>query len=174
MNENIRFKATTCYDEEAYNVLTYLMIHKLRKWPRIMLIIVGLLTALGSGVLMLYTGTLSAFGMLLMMLGSAMCFFGVLAQRFAVKIMMAGSKKGETPQNTYLLMENCLRVQSGEIQKDYAYSSLRRVLEMSGYLFLFTDDGQLYLLALKDVKDSVKEFRAFLEERITQARQAKG
>ena len=160
MNENIRFKATTCYDEEAYNVLTYLMIHKLRKWPRIMLIIVGLLTALGSGVLMLYTGTLSAFG--------------VLAQRFAVKIMMAGSKKGETPQNTYLLMENCLRVQSGEIQKDYAYGSLRRVLEMSGYLFLFTDDGQLYLLALKDVKGSVKEFRAFLEERITQARQAKG
>ena len=174
MNENIRFKAATRYDEEAYNALAYLMIHKLRKSPRVMLIIVGMLTALGSGVLMLCTGQLSALGILMLVLGSAMCFFGVLAQRFAVKIMMAGGKKGETPENTYLFMDSCLRVQSGEKQKDYGYGSLRRVLEMSGYLFLFTDDGQLYLLGLKDVKGRMKDFRAFLEERITQARQAKG
>ena len=174
MDESILFRATTRYDEEAYNALAYLMIHKLRKWPRIMLIIVGLLTALGLGVLMLYTGTLSAFGILMMVLGSAMCFFGVLAQRFAVKIMMAGTPKGEMPENIYLLMDSCLRVQSGAAQKDYGYSSLHRVLEMSGYLFLFMDDGRLYLLGLRDVKGSVNTFRAFLEERITQARQAKG
>ena len=174
MDETIRFKAATRYDEEAYNALAYLMIHKLRKWPRIMLIVVGMLTALGSGVLMLYTGNLSALGILMMVLGSAMCFFGVLAQRFVVKIMMAGSKKDEAPRNTYLLMDSCLRIQSGDAQKDYPYGSLRRVLEMSGYLFLFMDDGQLYLLGLKDVKGSRKDFRAFLEGHITEARQAKG
>lgn len=174
MEENIRYRAVTRYDEEAYNALAYLMIRKLRRWPRIALIAVGLITALGSALLMLYTGSLSPLGVLLMLLGSAMCFFGVLAQRFVVKMLTAGRKNGEAPQNSYLLMDGCMRVQSGEEQKDYPYASFRRVLEMSGYLFLFADDGQLYLLGLKDVKGSVKDFRAFLEARITEARQAKG
>lgn len=174
MEENIRYRAVTRYDEEAYNALAYLMIRRLRRWPRIALIAVGMITALGSAVLMLCVGNLSPLGILLMLLGSAMCFFGVLAQRFVVKMMMAGSKKGEEPQNAYLLMDGCLRVQSGEAKKDYPYASVRRVLEMSGYLFLFMDDGQLYLLGLKDVKGRVKDFRAFLETRITEARQAKG
>lgn len=174
MEERIRFRATTRYDEEAYNALAYLMIRKLRKWPRILLLVTGLVTAFGSAVLMLYQGSISPLGLLLMMLGSLMTFFSVLAQRFCVKMMMASAKKGQTPKNTYLFAGEALCIENGEQRKRYSYASMRRVLEMSGYLFFFMDDGQLYLMALKDVKGNLKDFRTYLETRINEARQAKG
>lgn len=174
MEESIRFRASTRYDEEAYNALAYLMIRKLRKWPRILLMVVGLVTSFGSALLMLYQGSVTPLGLLLMMLGSMMTLFAVLAQRFCVKMMMASNKKGQIPQNNYLFGDDTLWVESSDRRKKYRYQSIRRVLEMSGYLFFFMEDGQLYLLALKDVKGSLKEFRSWLEERITQARCTKG
>lgn len=174
MEESIRFRASTRYDEDAYNALAYLMIRKLRKWPRLLLMVVGLATSFGSALLMLFQGSITPMGLLLMMLGSLMTLFAVLAQRFCVKMMMASNQKGQLPQNSYLFGDDTLCVKSGERRKEYRYQSIRRVLEMSGYLFFFMEDGQLYLLALKDVKGSLKEFRSWLEDRITQARSTKG
>lgn len=174
MEESIRFRATTRYDEKAYNALAYLMIRKLRKWPRIMLIVIGLVTSFGSAVLMLYQGKITPLGILMMMLGSMMTLFAVLAQHFCVKMMMAANKKGQTPKNTYLFCDEAMSVDNGDEPKRYPYTALRRVLEMSGYLFFFMEDGQVYLLELKSVKGSLKDFRAYLEERITQARSTKG
>lgn len=173
MTENACFRAVTRYDETACSALAYLMIHKLRKTPRIMLIIVGMLTAFGSAALMLYGGSITPLGLLMMMLGSMLCIFGVLAQRFAVKMMTANHKKNGIPENTYLFYEDRLRIQAKDQHRDYRYADLTRVLEMSGYLFLFTRDQQLYLLGLKDVKGGQKKFRAFLEDHIMQARAGK-
>lgn len=174
MEESFRFRASTRYDEDAYNALAYLMIRKVRKWPRILLMVVGLATSFGSALLMLFQGRVTPLGLLLMLLGSLMTLFAVLAQRFCVKMMMASNPKGQLPQNNYLFGEDTLCVESGNRRKKYRYQSIRRVLEMSGYLFFFMEDGQLYLLALKDVKGSLKEFRSWLEDRITQARSTKG
>lgn len=173
MTENACFRAVTRYDENACNALAYLMIHRLRKVPRIMLIVAGMLTAFGSAALMLYIGNITPLGLLMMMLGSMLSIFGVLAQRFAVKMMTAQYKKNGVPENTYLFYEDHLRIQAAAQYRDYRYDDLLRVLEMSGYLFLFTRDHQLYLLGLKDVKGSQRKFRAFLEDRITQARAGK-
>jgi len=168
------YRASTEYDEKAYHALAYLMIHRLRKWPRIMLIATGMATTVVSAVIMLYTGRLSILGMALVFFGSLMSVFGIFARHFCVKMMMASGRKGETPKNTYLFFQEHLRIQNAEAHKDYAYGDIRRVVEMSGYFFLFMADGQLYLLKLEDVKGSLKNFRAFLEERLSQSRQAKG
>lgn len=172
--EIIRFSGTTKYTEEAYNVLAYLMICKLRKWPRMLVILTGCVSVIGSAAMMILQGQASAMGLIVLLIGNILCMFGFFAQRFCVKMMMAGNKKGHVPQNEYLFMDDVMRVRSGEAQKDYSYGYIRRVLEMSGYLFLFTGDGQLYLLSMAGMKGNLKAFRAFLEERITQSRAAKG
>lgn len=174
MEEKICFRAVSRYDEAAYNALAYLMIRKLRKWPRILLIAVGMITAAGSAVLMLVQGNITPLGILLMMLGSMMSFFGVLAQPMVVKMLMAGQKKNGIPENTYLFAEEKLIICAAQAQKEYPYSAIGRVLEMSGYLFFFMNDGQMYLMGLKDVKGSLKDFRAGLERFISQARAVKG
>ena len=171
---NFCYQATTEYGEEACNALAYLMIRRLRKWPRWMLVVTGLVTVVASAGMMIFNGQVSAIGMIFLLLGNVMCMFGLLAQRFCVKMLMASHKKNGIPKNTYLFFPDKLRIQNETAHKDYDYGDLRRVLEMSGYLFLFMTDNQMYLLGLKDVKGSLKQFRSFLEEKITQSRQAKG
>ena len=167
-------RAVTKYDEKAYRALAALMIGRLRKWPRILLIAVGMLTTLGSAVIMLYTGQISLMGLTLLFCGSLMCIFGVFAQFFCVKMLLSSQKKGEPPVNTYLFLEDRLRVENEQTHQDYPYGDISRVLEMAGYLFLFTANGQIYLLGLEDVKGSLKEFREFFERKLTQSRKAKG
>ena len=169
-NELVRFRGTTRYTEEAYNALAYLMIRKLRKWPRLLVILTGFVSVAGAAAMMILQKQISVVGIIVLLVGNILCMFGFFAQRFCVKMMMAGNKKGVVPQNDYLFMDDCMRVMSGENHKDYSYGYIRRVLEMSGYLFMFTSDGQLYLLSLKGMKGSLKDFRAFLEERISQSR----
>ena len=173
-NKQVRFQGTTQYNEEAYRALAYLMIRKLRKWPRLMVIATGLVSIAGATAMMILERQITAIGLIVLLVGNMMCMFGFFAQHFCVKMMMAGNKKGRVPQNEYIFTDEGLRVQSGEAQKDYSYGYIRRVLEMSGYLFLFMGDGQMYLLSLKGMKGSQKAFRSFLEERITQSRAAKG
>ena len=167
-------KATTEYNEEAYNALAFLMMRRLRKLPRILLIVSGLITVALSAVVMIRSGAVSALGIILLLVGNIAAIFGLFAQRFCVKMMMASNKKGETPQNTYLFSEDKFSVHTPDIVKEYGYGDILRVLEMSGYLFLFMADNLMYMIALKDVKGSQKIFRDFLEEKITQSRKAKG
>lgn len=168
------YQATTEYGEEACRALAYLMIRRLRKWPRWMLVITGIITVIGSAAIMLLNGQVSAVGLIFLLLGNVMCMFGLLAERFCVRMLMASHRKNGIPQNTYLFFQQKLRIQNEAAHRDYAYGDFSRVLEMSGYLFLFMADGQMYLLKLKDVKGNLKAFRAFLEEKLTQSRNAKG
>lgn len=167
-------RAITEYNEKAYHALAYLMIHRLRKWPRILLIITGMVTTLASAFMMLYAGTLSMLGLTLVICGSLMCVFGVFARFFCVKMMVASQKKEKPPANTYLFFEDRLRIQNEQTHQDYPYGEIPRVLEMSGYLFLFTADGRMYLLGLEDVKGNLRDFRSFLEEKLTESRKVKG
>lgn len=50
------YQVETVYDEEAYSALAYLMIRKLRRWPRILLLITGFFSIVGAALLMIYEG----------------------------------------------------------------------------------------------------------------------
>lgn len=174
-NENgIRFSGVTYYTDEAYNALAYLMIRKLRRWPRLLVILTGLASIAGAVAVMIMKNEVSLPGMLVLLAGNTLCMFGLLAQRFCVRMMMAANKKGDVPQMAYRFTDDALMILTGETPRAYAYASVSRVLEMSGYLFFFMDDGQLYLLRLSDIQGGEKAFRAFLETHIAQARATKG
>ena len=161
---------TTLYDEAAYTALVNLMMNKLRRWPRIVLLATGLVSAVGSGMMMLAYGQASPALFGVMMLGSMMCMLGFLAPRFAVRMMMAGNRKGETPQNTYLFSDAGITVRTKDNQREYTYDYVSRMLEMSGYLFMFMKDGQVFLLKQTDVKSGYRRLHDDLERRLTAAR----
>lgn len=169
-----RYEATTVYDEEAYNALAYLMIHRLRKWPRFLLLVTGFVSVIGSAAMMIAQGRVTAIGAIVLLVGNLMCMFGFLAQRFAVRLMMASSKKGTMPRNDYSFTDESLWIRSGEQEREYSYAYIQRVMEMSGYLFLFLKDGQVYLLRKKGVKGDQKAFMRFLEEKLQESRSTKG
>ena len=88
-------------------------------------------------------------------------------------MMVASNKKGEAPVNAYAFSDEGLRVRSGETEKEYSYGFIRRILEMSGYLFFFMRDGQTYLLRAADAAN-YPAFREYLNERVLTARGARG
>lgn len=164
------FTVTTVYDQAAYIALVNLMMNKLRRWPRMIILATGFVSVVGSGMLMLTQGSVSAGPFLVMMLGSMMCMLGFFAPRFAVRMMMASNKKGPAPENTYLFSRDGMRIQNGATQKDYTYAFMNRLLEMSGYLFLFMKDGQVYMLRQTDVKGGYSRLHQYLEECLTAER----
>ena len=174
MNGEILHEAKTVYDQEAYNALAGLMIRKLRKWPRLVLIFTGFVSVAGAAAIMIAQGLVSAVGAIVLLTGNLLCMFGLYAQRFAVRMMMASSGKGDPPVNRYLFGPDGMRVCAGGGERDYPYAAIHRVLEMSGFLFFFCSDGQVYMMRCTDVRGSAGAFRRFLEERLTQSRAGKG
>ena len=113
MNGEILHEAKTVYDQEAYNALAGLMIRKLRKWPRLVLIFTGFVSVAGAAAIMIAQGRVSAVGAIVLLTGNLLCMFGLYAQRFAVRMMMASSGKGDPPVNRYLFGSDGMRVCAG-------------------------------------------------------------
>ena len=97
MNGEILHEAKTVYDQEAYSALASLMICKLRKWPRLVLIFTGFVSVAGAAAIMIAQGRVSAVGVIVLLTGNLLCMFGLYARRFAVRMMMASSGKGDPP-----------------------------------------------------------------------------
>ncbi len=161
-----RYEAATTYDEAAYAALAYLMIRRLRRAPRLILIVLGLATVVGAAVMMLLEGRVSALWLVLLAMGNVVCMVGLLAEKFAVRMMCAANKKG-APEVRYVFREDGMTVATPEETHAYAYGEVVRVLDMSGYLFFFCRDGQVYMLRQAEMKGHLKAFRAFLEEKLT-------
>lgn len=165
-----RYEIKTRYDEAAYAALVHLMMKKLRRWPRLVILASGFVSVAGSAAVM-FTQGVSLTGAIFLIAGNLMCMFGLFAPRIAVRMMIASNKKGEAPVNVYVFSDEGMCVRSSETEKEYSYGFIRRILEMSGYLFFFMQDGQTYLLRAADAANYAA-FREYLNERVLAARAA--
>lgn len=165
MNAEPIFTAETRYDEAAYGALVGLMM-RLRRWPRRVVLLTGLLSVALSGYAMLKAGEVSAIALLFLFLGNLFAALGILAPRFVVRLLMAGNPKGEIPRNQYAFHEDCLIAVTRAGTRRYGYGELRRVVERGGYLFFFCGDGQAYLLRREDVRGGYAALRDFINARL--------
>lgn len=163
------YQAVTTYDEQAYAMLVHLMSRKLRRWPRYMILGTGLATVLLPAMYMVLQSSVEALPFLAMMFGSLLFTFGLFLDKFTVKMLMAAGGK-EPPVNTYRFYADEMVIISGEREQRYSYGYLQRLIEMSGFLFLFAKDGQAYLLRQSDVRGGYAGLKALLEEKVGAAR----
>ncbi len=165
------YTCKTVYDEAAYTALVHLMMKKLRRWPRRVILLTGFVSMTGAAAMMFMQGV-SLIGAVFLIAGNLMCMFGLFAPRIAVRMMMASNKKSKTPVNEYAFCEDEVRIRTEQMQKTYSYGFFCRILEMSGYLFFFMQDEQIYVLRTADVPD-YSAFRAFLNAHVLAARERK-
>ena len=163
MSESARYQAKTRYDKEACDALAFLMMNRLRKWPRIILLVTGLLSIVGAAWYMLQAGEVTVLPILLLLAGNFMSVFGLFARQFAAKMLL--NSVGKDAENTYVFTDEqfLIRGAKGD-ERAYGYDFIRRVIRMSGYLFFFMRDGQTYLLKEANVPGG--GFQAFLDERL--------
>ena len=164
MNNTIH--ASTTYDEKICESLVYLMLRKLRKWPRYALLLLGLLTAVGAGWVMLAAGQVSPLPFLVMILGSMLCTVALFLCQLATKMLIASYGK-HFPTFRYAFTPEELRITCGSREQAYSYAYVLRLLEMSGLLFMFMRDGQVYILRQSDVQGGYKALKAHLEAYVT-------
>jgi len=156
---------STTYDAQICDSLVYLMLYKLRKWPRYMLMGLGLATAVIAGMIMLTEGKVSALPFLVMILGSMLCTAAIFLRQLATKMLVASYGK-HFPTFQYTFAEDEIVVSVGDRERKYSYAYILRLLEMSGLLFIFMKDGQVYILRQKDVKGGYGKLKAMLEENV--------
>ncbi len=160
---------STTYDEQICASLVYLMLYKLRRWPRYMLMALGLATAVLAGMIMLSDGQISALPFLVMILGSMLCTAAIFLKQLATKMLVASYGK-HFPTVEYTFSSEEIAITMGERVQKYSYAYVLRLLEMSGLLFMFTRDGQVYILRQKDVAGGYPRLKAFLDENMPKQR----
>lgn len=156
---------STTYDAQSCDSLVYLMLYKLRKWPRYMLMCLGLATAVIAGMIMLTEGRVSALPFLVMILGSMLCTAALFLRRLATKMLIASYGK-QFPTFCYTFAEDEIIVSVGDREHKYSYAYILRLLEMSGLLFMFMKDGQMYILRKKDVRGGYDSLKKLLEAKM--------
>lgn len=172
MNESVIYCKTT-YDEDACRAIVHLMLGKLRRWPRFVLIALGLLTATGMGMLMIMQGRVSAPAFLMMILGSMLCTVGFFLEETSSRMLMASYGKAY-PQFEYEFSEAEIRIVYADRDVRYSYAYVLRLLEMSGYLFIFMKDGQVYILRQSDVRVGYEQLRMLLNAKCKYTAARKG
>ena len=165
---NTTIHAQTTYDEQICSSLVYLMLHKLRRWPRYILLARGFATVIISGLIMLTEGAVSALPFLVMIFGSLLCTAAFFLRQLATKLLTASYGKNY-PTISYTFAPEEIHIVNEDRDHDYSYGYILRLLEMSGLLFMFMRDGQVYILRQKDVQGGYDQLKAVLEERIRNA-----
>lgn len=140
------YQADTVYDEAAYTVLVHVMMKHIRRLPRFLVLVTGLISVVYSGYVIISTGQVAGFSLLFLLLGNLFMVFGLFAKQFAVRLMVAGNKKGQPPQNRYAFYEDRIQITTMDGEREYTYPYLRCVLDAQGYFILFFKDGQVFLL----------------------------
>ncbi len=156
---------STTYDEQICSSLVYLMLYKLRKWSRYMLMALGLATAVIAGMIMLAEGKVSALPFLVMVLGSMLCTAAIFLKQLATRMLLASYGK-QFPTFNYTFAGDEITVAVGDREQKYSYAYVLRLLEMSGLLFMFMKDGQVYILRQKDVTVGYARLKGMLEEKV--------
>ncbi len=163
--KDIVIHATTTYDEQVCNSLVYLMLYKLRKWPRYAIISLGLVTAVAAAMIMLTEGNVSALPFLVMVLGSMLCMVGIYLKPIASKMLLASYGK-KRPRFCYEFCTDEIHINYADNTRTYSYGFVLRLLEMSGMLFMFMKDGQVFILKHTDVKEGYQKLKTLLENQI--------
>lgn len=162
---NAEIHVSTTYDEQICESLVYLMLYRLRRWPRFMLIALGLITAVLAGMMMLTEGRVSALPFLVMILGSLLCTAGIFLRQLATKMLIA-SYGAQFPTFRYTFAAEEITIASQDRERRYSYGYVLRLLEMAGLLFMFMRDGQVYILRQSDVTLGYAKLKTALEERV--------
>lgn len=162
------FYAVTTYDEQVCAALAYLMLNKLRRWPRMAILSTGIVTAVAAGMIMLTEGRVSALPFLIMILGSMLCMVGFNLRLVTTKLLVA-QYGSHWPEFHYVFSQDEILVKHGEQKKQYTYGYVMRLLEMSGFLFMFMKDGQVYILRQADVKEGYSQLKELLENKVRKA-----
>lgn len=162
-------QAQTTYNERICESLVYLMLCKLRRWPRYILIATGMLTAVASGMLMVRDGRVSALPFLMMLLGSLLCTAGLFLRQLASRLLIA-SYGSHFPTFHYTFTADEVQIRCGEQEHAYSYAFILRLLEMSGLLFMFMRDGQVYILRQEDVHGGYAALKTHLDANVVRQR----
>lgn len=163
MNE---IRVSTTYDEQVCRSLVYLMLCRLRKWPRYALLTLGLGTAVLAGMIMLSEGHVSALPFLVMIIGSMLCTVALCLPQIASRMLIASYGKS-FPTFEYTFGGEEITVRTGEREQHYSYGYVLRLLEMSGLLFMFMRDGQMYILRQSDAGNRYGELKNLFESRVS-------
>lgn len=164
MREKTIYVKTT-YDEQVCASLAYLMLNKLRKWPRYAILSFGMVTTVAAGMIMLTEGRVNALPFLVMIVGSMLCMVGFNLRTIVTKLLLA-QYGSNMPEFRYEFSPDEIRITHGEQEKQYSYDYILRLLEMSGLLFMFMKDGQVYILRQVDVKQGYSQLKQLLEHRV--------
>lgn len=163
-----RFSAATTYNEQAYRALVLVTMNHLRKWPRILLILTGIVSVLAPGIYMVMTGQVSFMPMLLVFTGNWVVFIGAFAPRIATRMLVANNRKGVPPVVQFTFYSNRFQVENQDKLREYTYQDVQRVFETMGYLIFFFRDKQVDLLRQEDVEGgSAEDFRDFLNTKLS-------
>lgn len=126
-----------------------------------MLISMGLITSVAAGMFMVSSGSVHALPFLMMVLGSMLCMIGLYLKEVASRMLIA-SYNGVYPKFSYRFCEEDIRITYQDREVNYSYAYILRLLEMSGYLFMFMKDGQLYILRSDDVQLGYMKLKEWL------------
>lgn len=155
---------TTAYNEDACRALVHLMLGKLRRWPRYALILTGIVTSVAAGMLMVMQGSVSALPFLCMIVGSMLCTVGFYLETVACRMLVAVYHKGY-PSFEFSFSEEEIRIIYADHEIYYSYAYVYRLIEMSGYLFMFMHDGQMYMIRQSDVPGNYLRLKELLNQK---------
>lgn len=162
-----RFHASTTYDEPAYRALVQVTMKHLRRWPRRMLILSGILSVLLPGAYMISQAKTPFIALLTVFIGNWMVIVGIFAPAIATRMLVASNRKGEAPVVRFAFGEGVVQVENRQKTRRYAYAEIQRVFEVMGYFVFFFKDKQVDLLKQQALTGgSLQEFRSFLNARL--------
>lgn len=164
--ENVIFEAQTPYDDAANRALIQLMLRKLRRWPRLLVLSLGILMVVTGAALCFVQASFTLSAVLLVVLGDAAALFALFAEPFLVAMFRAQYKDAPVV-NLYRFYDDRLSVSNAQLAREIPYAGFVRVLETGGYFFLFLNDRTAFILRKSTLRRGTPEaLRDFLAKRV--------
>lgn len=162
------FETKTTYDQAAYRALVRLMMGKMRRWPRMAVLTLGIGTLVLAGYQIFARASFDVVSILFIILGDVLIVFAVFAEYFLVQMLLAQTGKKNPMVNIYRFCQDCLEISSGSPQPvQVAYGQISRILEFGQYYFLFTGERNAYIINPSAMsRGSQQGLRVFLEEKL--------
>lgn len=168
--EKLLFEVKTVYDQQNYKILVQLMLRKLRRFPRMAVLLLGCGTLFLAGYRIFTRTSFDLTGIILLLFGNALVIFAVFAEYFLTMMLCAETGKKTPLVNCYRFYSENLEVSSSAGQlSTIPYSHFERILEYQNRLFLFMDDKNAFILDLSAIiKGRECKLKAFLNEKLAQ------
>lgn len=162
------YENRTTYNQEAYRALVKLMMGKMRRWPRMAVLTLGIGTLVLAGYQMFTSSSFNIVSILFIIFGDALIVFAVFAEYFLVQMLLSQTGRKNQLVNCYRFYPDYMEIApiNGEPSR-ISYGQISRILEYGQYYFLFTDGKNAYIINPSSMSRGTRqELRTFLEEKL--------